>query len=145
MPKNKHEESHIQSAYITACRLIGKKYHDDPVLSSLQYFPYAIPNGDKRHIAVAKRLKKEGVVGGMPDVHLPIPAQRYHSLYQETKKPNDSNTSADQDAIHALLRKHGNKVQVYRSVKEGLEQLQEYLQYNGLEEMGLMLLKGPVV
>lgn len=31
----------------------------------------AIPNGEKRHISVAKRLKKEGVRKGVPDLFIP--------------------------------------------------------------------------
>jgi len=32
---------------------------------------FAIPNGEKRSISVAKRLKAEGVVRGIPDLYIP--------------------------------------------------------------------------
>ena len=46
---------------------------------------YAIPNGGKRHKAVAGKLKAEGTKPGVPDIHLPVARGGYHSLYIEMK------------------------------------------------------------
>ena len=46
---------------------------------------YHIPNGGKRNITTARRLKAEGVKAGVPDIHLPVhtvfpldPALEFH-------------------------------------------------------------------
>ena len=46
---------------------------------------FAVPNGGKRHIATALKLKAEGVKAGVPDVWLPVPRDRYHGLVIEMK------------------------------------------------------------
>lgn len=48
---------------------------------------YAIPNGGERNIAVAGRLKAEGVKTGVSDVCLPVARDGRHGLYIEMKKP----------------------------------------------------------
>ena len=52
---------------------------------------YAVPNGGERNVAVAGRLKAEGVKSGISDVCLPVArmkaADKYHGLYIEMKKP----------------------------------------------------------
>lgn len=45
---------------------------------------YHIPNENKDKIT-ATILKSMGVKAGVPDLHLPIPSGRYHSLYIEMK------------------------------------------------------------
>jgi hypothetical protein len=46
---------------------------------------FAIPNGGHRHIAVARKLKSEGVMRGVPDIFLAHPAQGRHGLFIEMK------------------------------------------------------------
>lgn len=53
---------------------------------------YHIPNGGKRSITTAKRLKAEGVKAGVPDVCLPVPKGRYHGLYIELKAGKNMTT-----------------------------------------------------
>lgn len=48
---------------------------------------YAIPNGGERNVAVAGRLKAEGVKSGVSDICLPIARGSLHGLYIEMKKP----------------------------------------------------------
>lgn len=53
---------------------------------------FAIPNGGHRHIHVAKKLKDEGVVSGVPDVFLAYPKRepfgiKYSGLFIEFKRP----------------------------------------------------------
>lgn len=50
---------------------------------------FAIPNGGERNVAVAARLKAEGVKPGVPDVFLPIPVFTSNGLWIEFKKPGD--------------------------------------------------------
>ena len=46
---------------------------------------FAIPNGGHRHLSVAKKLKKEGVRAGVPDIFLPVARSPYHGLFIEMK------------------------------------------------------------
>lgn len=66
---------------------------------------YAIPNGGHRAVSTAKRLKAEGVVPGIPDLH--IPAWR---LWVEMKRAKGGRLSADQRAIIQHLEGIGHKV-----------------------------------
>ena len=46
---------------------------------------FAVPNGGHRHVAVAAKLKREGVKAGVPDLMLPIARGGYHGLFLELK------------------------------------------------------------
>ena len=47
---------------------------------------FAIPNGGKRHIGTAVKLKQTGVRPGVSDLFLPIPMFDGHGLFIEMKK-----------------------------------------------------------
>jgi hypothetical protein len=64
---------------------------------------YAIPNGGERNIAVAGRLKAEGVKSGVSDVCLPVARSVFHGLYIEMKKPGGKE-SAKQIEFGEFLR-----------------------------------------
>jgi hypothetical protein len=46
----------------------------------------AIPNGGKRNVIEAKRLKDEGVLAGMPDLFIAKANSQFHGLFIEMKK-----------------------------------------------------------
>lgn len=46
---------------------------------------FAIPNGGQRHIAVAAKLKREGVRAGVPDIFVALARGGYHGLFLEMK------------------------------------------------------------
>lgn len=50
-----------------------------------KYMIYAIPNGGERNKVVAARLTAEGVLKGVPDLHIPAAKQGFHGLYIEMK------------------------------------------------------------
>lgn len=56
-----------------------------------------IPNGGRRDMITAVRLKAEGVKAGVPDICLPVARGGYHGLYIEMKvggnKPSDNQES----------------------------------------------------
>lgn len=64
-----------------------------PALSGL----FAIPNGGDRHVAVAQKMKAEGVKAGVLDVFLPVARGSYHGLFIEmkfgTNKPTEEQVS----------------------------------------------------
>jgi hypothetical protein len=74
---NSIEHQH-QAAFIRWCRMSAPRY---PALD----FAYAIPNGGKRHIAVARKLKAEGQRAGILDVCIPAARRGYHAMYVEFK------------------------------------------------------------
>ena len=46
---------------------------------------FAIPNGGARNAATGRRLKDEGVLAGVADMFLSVPAKGAHGLYIELK------------------------------------------------------------
>lgn len=76
------------------------------------YVVYAVPNGGKRNKLEAVRLRAEGVLAGIPDVHIPALA-----LYIEMKT-SIGKVSPVQKAMHERLRKDGQTVEVCRSVDD---------------------------
>jgi hypothetical protein len=69
---------------------------------------YAIPNGGHRHIAVAAKLKAEGVKSGVPDVCLPVPKNGFGALYIEMKAGKNKPT-INQIEWEGGLNEIGNK------------------------------------
>jgi hypothetical protein len=61
-----------------------------------------IPNGGKRDITTAKRLKAEGVKAGVPDICLPVPKGLYHGLYVELKAGKNKTTENQDKWLGAL-------------------------------------------
>jgi hypothetical protein len=74
-----------------------------------QQFPgvliFAIPNGEKRAIAVARRLKAEGVVRGIPDLFVPE-----WDLWIEMKRTQGGRLSPEQRDIIRKLENMGHTV-----------------------------------
>lgn len=88
---------------------------------------YAIPNGGKRNIIIATKLKSEGVVSGIPDLHIPISNRFYHGLYIEMKvKPNTP--TDNQEAVMNQLRLNGYKCEVCYSLNDFIRVVNEYMQ-----------------
>lgn len=46
---------------------------------------FHIPNGGKRDVRVARKLKLEGVKAGVPDIFLALPNGKYHGMFIEMK------------------------------------------------------------
>lgn len=85
---------------------------------------FAVPNGEKRNISVAKRLKNEGVLPGVPDlvfINLGI------IIFIEMKRVKRSTTSQEQKDMHRDLREHGQVVILAKGAKDAANQLQQEL------------------
>lgn len=66
---------------------------------------HAIPNGGKRDIRVAVKLKEEGVKAGVPDICLPVARGEKHGLYIELKRRKYGRLDSDQAKwLEALMR-----------------------------------------
>lgn len=80
----------------------------------------AIPNGEKRHIAVASRLKAEGVRRGTPDIFVCLPAGRVAWLEMKAEK---GRLSEDQITFRDKVQALGHLWATASSVDEALEHL----------------------
>jgi len=83
---------------------------------------FAIPNGEKRAITVAKRLKAEGVVRGIPDLLIP-----QWTLWVEMKRISGGRLSPEQKAMIQYLEGIGQKVIVAKGAADASKQILEYL------------------
>lgn len=115
-------EHEIQSAFFDLVRLRRKK---DPRWNLI----FAIPVGDVRHWVVAKRLKREGVEPGIPDVFCAIPSGGYAGLWLEFKTPRGS-LSRDQREKIGMLREVGYRVEIVRDPEVAEQIVEEYLNGN---------------
>jgi len=80
---------------------------------------FAIPNGSWRDSQTAVKLKKEGVVRGIPDLYVP----KYH-LWIELKTPNGK-LSPEQVEMHRYLRAIGDGVIVGYGAEDCSRQILE--------------------
>lgn len=76
------------------------------------YVVYAVPNGGSRGRRQGAALKAEGVLAGIPDLHIPA-----LSVFIEMKT-GIGKVSPVQKAMHERLRKDGQTVEVCRSVDD---------------------------
>jgi len=84
---------------------------------------FAIPNGDKRSISVAKRLKAEGVTPGVPDLFIPD-----WNLWIEMKKQKGGKLSAAQKNMIEHLKRIGHTVIVGYGAEDASSKIIEFLQ-----------------
>jgi len=87
---------------------------------------FAIPNGGQRHIAVANKLRQEGVKAGIPDLMLAVGRGPYHGLFIEMKAGKNKPTAKQQEWIESL-RRQLYFVEVCRSFDEARLLIEWYL------------------
>lgn len=88
---------------------------------------FAIPNGGKRNIGTAIKLKAEGVKRGIPDIFFDWPCRGFHGLRIEMKKSVGGQVSKEQKAMLARLNNVGYKAVVCNGRIEAEKVLKEYL------------------
>jgi hypothetical protein len=69
-----------------------------PVLKLL----YAVPNGGKRNLRVARKLKAEGVLVGVADLCLPAARRGYHGLYLKMKSEEGVATKEQKEFLRGV-------------------------------------------
>lgn len=109
-------EHHLQVECVKWFRL---KHHKDGII-------YAIPNGGVRDNTTATKLKMEGALSGIPDLHIPVPRHGYGSLYIEMKNGKAGRLSEHQKVVIEQLRNLGNKVEVVRTVDDFMAVVNDY-------------------
>lgn len=88
---------------------------------------YAIPNGGKRHVSVAVKLKKEGVLSGVSDLFLAVARQGFHGLYIEMKAGKGCYASKEQKWFMAAVIEQGYRAELCRGADEAIAVLVDYL------------------
>jgi hypothetical protein len=94
--KQRELERAHQVALIKWVRTVKDVY---PVLKLL----YAVPNGGKRNLRVARKLKAEGVQAGVADLCLPAARRGYHGLYLEMKSEEGAATKEQKEFLRGVL------------------------------------------
>jgi len=114
---SEHDE---QCALIDWARLpaIQKRYDGIKLM-------HAIPNGGQRHPAVAAKLKREGVLAGIPDIFLPKPMGGSCGLYLELKYGKNKLSDIQKRVIGAL-QAQGYRVEVCYNALEAISAVQDY-------------------
>ena len=79
---------------------------------------YAIPNGGKRAMSTAKELKAEGVVPGVPDLHVPA-----WGLCIEMKRAKNGKLSDDQMQMIGYLEGIGQAVIIGHGAAQASEKV----------------------
>jgi len=84
---------------------------------------YAIPNGGKRNIVTATKMKATGTLPGVPDLHIPA-----LNLWIEMKKAQGGSVSVVQKIMHDYLRSIGHTVIIGRGFEHARDQILEIMQ-----------------
>lgn len=113
-----------QSEHIDQCLVVEWFRRQYPKYANLLF---AIPNGGDRHIATAVKLKREGVLAGVSDLFLILPAGDYHGLFLEMKAKG-GRVSEAQKAFMNNAREMGYEAQVAYGFSEAQIIIQTYLQ-----------------
>ena len=87
---------------------------------------FHIPNGGKRNIREAVKLKRMGVRPGVPDLFLSIARGGFHGLWIEMKTPKGQ-LSKEQRRMMGRLESQGYRVVVCRTWLEAQVIILEYL------------------
>lgn len=92
---------------------------------------FAVPNGGKRHLLTAKKMKAEGQKAGVPDLCLPIPRGRFHGLFVEMKTPKGTLTPEQREWLKSLTA-HGYRAEVARGFEAAINIIEDYLRNESL-------------
>jgi hypothetical protein len=91
-----------------------------------QHIIYAIPNGGQRNVVVAAKMKAEGVLSGVPDLHIPTARKGYYGLYIEMKSGKNKPTERQNEVIKKL-ENEGYKCAVCYSLDEFINTVNNYI------------------
>lgn len=84
---------------------------------------FSIPNGGRRAMSVAKKLKAEGLTPGVPDLYCPR-----LKLWIEMKRTKGGSLSEEQDKMIAYLRRIGDHVIVGLGATDASRKVLEFLE-----------------
>lgn len=116
--KSSHSEHDLQTACVNWFRMQYREY---------AHLLIAIPNGGQRDVRVARKLKAEGVVAGVPDLFLAVARGQSHGLWIEMKNGKAGRVSEHQHYMIDALARQGYKGVVCRTFDEFRDKVQNYL------------------
>lgn len=106
------------------------KQREIPALRNL----FAVPNGGHRNLLVARKMKREGVRPGVPDMFLAAARGPHHGLFIEMKteemrpkRGGKGGCTDHQIAWQTALRSEGYRVEVCYGAREGIAVIEDYL------------------
>lgn len=108
-----------QSALMQRVRLHEARY---PALKMLA----AVPNGARVAFSTARKLKREGMKSGVPDLILFFPAQGFHGLAIELKSLTGTASKEQKDWIERL-NANGYRAEVCRGHEAAWKVIADYL------------------
>lgn len=91
------------------------------------YLAWHTPNGGFRSKSEAMRLKKLGVVKGVPDLFFAIPSKGFHGLFVEMKNKT-GRLGIEQENMLASLAEIGYKTGVAFSSSEAIKMIKDYFE-----------------
>lgn len=120
----RHEESDIQQSIIQYAQIF--RFMWDGQIIRLSDYLISNPNGGKRNIIEATRLKREGTKAGVSDLFLTIPSKSYHGMWIEVKtaKGKMSDKQLDWFEKQAYM---GYKCEIVRSIDDFIKIINDYL------------------
>lgn len=87
---------------------------------------FAVPNGGKRHIATAIKMKRTGALAGVPDLFLARANRKYPGLFIEMKKPKGRLTPSQKEVI-PIIESKGYLVEVCFSFEDFKDIVDSYM------------------
>lgn len=87
---------------------------------------FAIPNGGKRTIGVAVKMKAEGVKPGVPDIFLPVACGIWCGLFVEMKRIKGGRLSDEQREFINSLDPH-YMVVIGHGAQDAIDKIRDYL------------------
>lgn len=87
---------------------------------------FAIPNGTRTSMDIARRMKAEGVKKGVSDICLPLPRGGSHGLYIEMKSDTGS-ASPEQKAFITAMREAGYSAYICKGFDAARAVILQYL------------------
>lgn len=124
MAKMKHAEDAEQEAVFEWAN--WAKWNGEKISQYL----FAIPNGGKRNVREAARMKKQGVKAGVSDMFLPIPKKGFSGLWIELKAKNGNKPSEKQIIWINRMLSVGYQAQVCYGAGETIRAIENYLELN---------------
>ena len=89
---------------------------------------FAIPNGGKRNLITAMKMKAEGVLAGIPDLMVAASRNGYHGLFIEMKNGKVGRVTEHQTEAMKRLEAEGYKCEVVRDFASFCQVTEDYLQ-----------------
>lgn len=97
---------------------------------------HAIPNGGRRDPKTAFKLKREGVLPGIPDLFLPWANKGYNGLYIEMKSKKGKLTKIQKERIKEL-QENGYKVEICFGAISAIKTITKYLETEDKNNLGI--------